>query len=239
MKIILISGKAEAGKTTTANMLKKYYEKNGKKVAVVPYGQYVKDTAKLLWGWDGQKDKKGRQLLQWWGTDIVREKDENFWVNQVINLATLVDDLVDYFIVDDCRFPNEIQAWKNNEKFSKNITTIRVERPGHENGLTSEQRLHPSETELDDYVFDITINAPDLAELEYAICEQVLPKLLNETMNEEKNLVINVCEVFDDFLDERGIMIPSDDREGDPDEAAIYGSDWDDIMNRVKKLLEG
>ena len=86
-------------------------------------------------------------------------------MNQVINLATLVDDLVDYFIVDDCRFPNEIQAWKNNEKFSKNITTIRIERPGHENGLTSEQRLHPSETSLDNWEFDITVYANNLEEL--------------------------------------------------------------------------
>lgn len=177
MKIILISGKAEAGKTTTANMLKTYYEKAGKKVAIVPYGQYVKDTAKLLWGWDGQKDKKGRQLLQWWGTDIVRKKDENFWVNQVIHLATLVDDLVDYFIVDDCRFPNEIQAWKNNEKFSKNITTIRVERPGHENGLTSEQRLHPSETSLDNWEFDITVYANNLEEL-YEYIEYIVNHII-------------------------------------------------------------
>ena len=64
MKIILISGKAEAGKTTAANIIKYYLCGIGKRVAIVPYGQYVKDTAKMIFGWDGQKHKNGRQLLQ-------------------------------------------------------------------------------------------------------------------------------------------------------------------------------
>ena len=45
MKIILISGKAEAGKTTAANIIKYSLCGIGKRAAVVPYGQYVKDTA--------------------------------------------------------------------------------------------------------------------------------------------------------------------------------------------------
>ena len=47
MKIILISGKAEAGKTTTANMIKDILEKKDQPTCIVPYGQYVKDTALL------------------------------------------------------------------------------------------------------------------------------------------------------------------------------------------------
>ena len=41
MKIILISGKAEAGKTTTANMIKDILEKKDQPTCIVPYGQYV------------------------------------------------------------------------------------------------------------------------------------------------------------------------------------------------------
>ena len=63
MKVILISGKAEAGKTTTANIIKTFLEERGRKVACIPYGQYVKDTAKLIWNWDGKKDKKGLSLI--------------------------------------------------------------------------------------------------------------------------------------------------------------------------------
>lgn len=191
MKVILISGKAEAGKTTTANIIKTFLEDREKKVACIPYGQYVKDTAKLIWNWDGKKDKKGRELLQWWGTDIVRAQDPNFWVDSVVRLAKVIDKYVDYLIVDDCRFINEIEAWRaikyvaldsatdalaNRQRFS-DIITIRVERPGHENALTPEQRRHPSETELDDYIFDITIRAIDKAGLYDEIVWNVMPKI--------------------------------------------------------------
>lgn len=191
MKVILISGKAEAGKTTTARILKGMLEGRGKKVACIPYGQYVKDTAKMIWGWDGQKDKKGRELLQWWGTDIVRAQDPSFWVDSVIRLAKVVDKHVDYLIVDDCRFLNEIEAWRavkyvaldpvtdslvNMQRFS-DIITIRVERPGHENALTPEQRTHPSETQLDNYIFDVTIEATDEDELRGEIYHKVLPRV--------------------------------------------------------------
>ena len=191
MKVILISGKAEAGKTTTANIIKTFLEELGKKVACIPYGQYVKDTAKLVWNWNGDKDEKGRQLLQWWGTDIVRAQDPNFWVDSVVRLAKVIDKYVDYLIVDDCRFLNEIEAWRavkyvaldeatdalvNRQRFS-DIITIRVERPGHENALTPEHRRHPSETELDDYIFDITIKAIDKAGLYDEVVWNVMPKI--------------------------------------------------------------
>ena len=171
MKIILISGKAEAGKTTAANIIKCYLCGIGKRAAIVPYGQYVKDTAKMIFGWDGQKDENGRQLLQWWGTDVVRKKNENFWVNTVMRLAAVLDGEIDYLIIDDCRFPNEVELWKDEYGY----LTLRIERPGHENALNDEQRKHPSETALDDYEFDVTISATDFKELKEAIYEQVLP----------------------------------------------------------------
>ena len=171
MKIILISGKAEAGKTTAANIIKCYLCGIGKRAAIVPYGQYVKDTAKMIFGWNGQKDENGRQLLQWWGTDVVRKKSENFWVNTVMRLADVLDGEIDYLIIDDCRFPNEVELWKDEYGY----LTLRIERPGHENALNDEQRKHPSETALDDYEFDVTISATDFKELKEAIYEQVLP----------------------------------------------------------------
>lgn len=189
MKVILISGKAEAGKTTTANMLKEFFEKRGKKVACIPYGQYVKDTAKLIWDWNGEKDESGRHLLQWWGTDVVRTQDPSFWVDSVIRLAKVIDKHVDYLIVDDCRFLNEIEAWRSvkyvtldegtdaltsRQRFP-DILTVRVERPGHENALTPEQRRHPSETQLDYYLFNVTIAACDMDELRGEIYRKILP----------------------------------------------------------------
>lgn len=153
MEIILISGKAEAGKTATAKIIQDNLEGHGKKVVITPYGQYVKDTANLVWNWDGKKDEKGRQLLQWWGTNYVRAKDADFWFETVHRLANVLDGVVDYIIIDDCRFENEIIPWLSDgvKEPRWKAHTIRVERPGHQNTLTPEQRNHPSETGLDDW----------------------------------------------------------------------------------------
>lgn len=178
MKIILISGKAESGKTTTAKFLKKKLGEQGKTSAIVPYGQYVKDTAKILFDWDGNKDEKGRALLQWWGTDVVRKNNPDFWIDTVMRLAKVMTDVgFDFLIIDDCRFPNEIENWKRDILDVWNVMTVRIERPGHENALTEKQRQHPSECALDRYNFDVTISATDQEELEYAICEQLLLKI--------------------------------------------------------------
>lgn len=195
MKIVLISGKAEAGKTTAANFLKTVLTGTSrKKVAIIPYGAYLKDTARTIWGWNGEKDKTGRQLLQWWGTDAVRAKDPDFWVRAVGNIAVMAEPYLDYLIIDDCRFKNEIEWWKNQtivETSDYNwedylamkprwpdIFTLRIERPGYENALTPEQREHPSETELDHYIFDQVISAVDSWDLMDALSLKVIPKIV-------------------------------------------------------------
>ena len=158
MKIILISGKAEAGKTTAANFLKEELESRGERVAITPYGRLVKDLCIMLYGWDGQKDEAGRQLLQHFGTDVIRKNNPDYWVNHITELSGLLYDEFDTFIIDDCRFPNEIEAWDGVARWSDkwvkkhyDIYRLRIERPGYENHLTPEQRQHPSETALDGY----------------------------------------------------------------------------------------
>lgn len=51
-------------------------------------------------------------------------------------------------------------------------------------------------------------------------------------------LIADICEEFEDFLDERDITIPNGDRTGDETEARIYTDDWDDICYRVKRILD-
>lgn len=43
--------------------------------------------------------------------------------------------------------------------------SVRVVRPGFDNGLTDEQKSHPSETELDEYPFDYVVENVDLASM--------------------------------------------------------------------------
>lgn len=157
MKIILLSGKAEGGKTTVALMIKDILENKGKKVLKVAYGDLVKYLCGKYFNWDGNKDTKGREILQQIGTNIIREKNPNYWVDFVIDFVDLFENEYDCTIIDDCRFVNEIERWGS----SWNTTALRVNRPNHISSLTEIQLQHPSETSLDDYNFDFYINSED------------------------------------------------------------------------------
>ena len=167
-KIILISGKAENGKTTTAELLKSKLESLGNKVIITRYAYYLKDLAARYCGWDGTKDKKGRELLQQLGTDIIRQKlnKPNFHVGRICEDIEICQDYIDYVIIDDARFPNEIYFPK--AMFGDKVVSLRINRtiPGTNNelynsSLTEEQKHHISETALDDFQFDFTIFASD------------------------------------------------------------------------------
>ena len=164
MDIILLTGNAECGKSTIAKALKEGYVSADptKRVAVASYANYVKSSAKMLFDWDGQKDEKGRTLLQKWGTDIVRRQNPNFWTDSLIQLAYMARGELDTLIIDDVRFPNEIDLWKAKAKEDSSlkiytVKIIRVNQDGslYENHLTPEQRKHPSECALGDYPMDI------------------------------------------------------------------------------------
>lgn len=173
-KVILFSGKAEHGKTTAANMLKKMLEDKGNKVVVTRYAYYLKDLAARYCGWNGEKDNYGRQLLQQLGTDIIRVKlnKPNFHVGRICEDIEICQDYVDYVIIDDTRFANEVFYPK--AIFGDKVIAVRVERddPNFRSALSDEQLHHISETALDDFGgFDYKISASNLDELEDAIAE--------------------------------------------------------------------
>ena len=151
--IIPISGKAESGKDLTATLLKTELQKQGKRVLIINYADQLKFLCQKYFGWDGEKDIKGRELLQKIGTEKVRAKNNNYWVDNVIELVKVFEDDYDFVLIPDTRFPNEIERWDNDYYF----ISLRIERLGHENKLTPEQRLHPSEISLDNYPFDYGI----------------------------------------------------------------------------------
>lgn len=152
-KIIGISGKAESGKDTVATIIQKFLEEDGKRVLIVHFGDLVKWTAEKFFGWNGAKDEKGRMLLQKVGASL-RDYDDGFWAKTLMDIVGVFMSSYDYVIVPDVRYKNEVAEI---ELFGNLSYTVRVERPGHENKLTEEQRQHPSETELDDESFDAVI----------------------------------------------------------------------------------
>ena len=169
-KVILISGKAEHGKTTAANQMKKTFEELGYKAVITRYAKYLKEIASEYCGWDGIKDEKGRTLLQQLGTDIIRKRlnKPEFHVGRVCEDIEIASDYVDYVIIDDARYPNEI--YYPLAKFGKDkVFTYRVNRKTEEgkdfsNSLTDEQKKHISETSLDDFNFDLSLDLWSLKE---------------------------------------------------------------------------
>ena len=148
-KIIIIGGKARAGKDTTAGFLKEIYESKGKKVLNIQYSSYIKEYAKKISDWDGSEETKPRALLQQLGTDIIRNKiDELFFTKKIIDDLKVYSFFFDVITISDARFKIEIDEPR---KVFDNITALRIVRPNFDNGLTEEQKKHRSEVDLDDY----------------------------------------------------------------------------------------
>lgn len=172
MKIVLISGKAQHGKDTTAECLKAELECRGCRVLTTHFADVLKFVCKNLFHWDGQKDERGRRLLQVVGTDIVRKQDTNFWVRFIRDLLSMFDGsggFWDYVIIPDCRFPNELELMRERFPYTYHV---RVVRPGFESPLTPEQQAHPSETAMDGVQEDYLIkNEGDIEDLRAAVLD--------------------------------------------------------------------
>lgn len=159
--IISLSGKAEMGKTTSVNIIKKTLESKDKKCIKMSYGDYVKEIATKYYNWDGKKDLVGRTLLQTIGNSF-RLKNPNFWVHTVIRLVDIIGKDYDYILIDDARFPNEIYCWQNNEY---KVITINVNRPNFKNSLSEEQQNDQSEIAMNDFEFDYKFEVNNIEEL--------------------------------------------------------------------------
>lgn len=167
MKVILISGKAQNGKDTTASILKQTLVDNGDRVLITHYADLLKYICTNYFGWDGKKDDKGRQMLQYVGTDVIRKQNPTLWVDFVAMILKYFKGNWDYVIIPDCRFPNEITRMI---KAGFDTIHLRVHRPNFESPLTQEQQNHPSETSLDNFGADVYIeNDSTLTDLKYKI----------------------------------------------------------------------
>lgn len=188
MQIIVISGRAQHGKDTVAKMLEHHLKAFGKNVLITHYADLLKYICKAYFNWDGIKDERGRQLLQYVGTDVVRNINPEFWVDFVSTMLKwfgtkeIVEgekgDRWNYVIIPDTRFPNEIERLKND---GHTVIHLRVNRPDCENGLTNEQCKHISENALDDTPPDVVIiNNGTLRELDKAIIRYCSDELLRD-----------------------------------------------------------
>lgn len=155
MKIITVSGFARSGKDSTARYIEKYMKSKGKSVCIIHYADVLKFWAKEYFNWDGLKNEQSRTLLQKIGTDIGRKRNENVWVNVVVEFIKTFGQDFNYILIPDTRFPSEINTLKS---LGYNVFSIWIARPNFDNGLTEDQKNHPSETSLLDYPFDAVLS---------------------------------------------------------------------------------
>ena len=165
-RFLLISGKAQRGKDTSASMFYEELTAKGYKVLITHYADLLKWMCQSYFNWDGKKDDAGRTILQKVGTDTIRKQDPDFWVRWVITVLKLFPNEWDYVIIPDCRFPNEVDLMRT---AFENVVHIRVDRPGFISPLTAEQQAHISETALDNYRYDVLLTNTTL----YALREQI------------------------------------------------------------------
>ena len=175
MKVILISGKAQNGKDTVAGSLHKALIDDGKRVLVTHYADLLKYICRNYFGWDGNKDEQGRQMLQYVGTDVIRKQNPTLWVDFVAMMLKYFHENWDYVIIPDCRFPNEVTTMIDN---GFDTIHLRVVRDNFESPLTKEQQNHPSETALDNVEPDFYIkNNGTLDELNKTITKWIKESL--------------------------------------------------------------
>jgi hypothetical protein len=171
-KFICVSGKAESGKDTCADIMRDILYEQGYRVLVVHNADLLKFICRNFFGWDGKKDQAGRELLQYVGTDRVRKQNPDYWIDFIVGVIDLFKSEFDWVIIPDTRFENEINRIKT---AGYPVYAVRVERPGHENKLTPEQRSHPSETSLDAYDFKYRIcNAGEMSDLYGAVANEMI-----------------------------------------------------------------
>lgn len=146
MKILAISGHAQNGKDTVAGLLRDALKADGNRVLVAHYADLLKYMCRTFFDWGGNKDEKGRHILQYVGTDVIRKQAPDFWVDFISSVLTYFNENWDWVLIPDSRFPNEIDKLVSN---GFDVTHIRVVRPNFKSPLTEEQQKHPSETALD------------------------------------------------------------------------------------------
>lgn len=161
-KIIAISGKAESGKDTFAELIVKNINNIDKRYEILRINfadQLKHDLSKYFDIPTNKGSVSYRDMMQFVGTDVVRKRQPNFWVNNVVNKIYLYDSMFDIALISDARFINEMDLLQEcADQHGYDFISMRIQRAKHSNRLTDEQRQHSSETNLDDYDFDYFIN---------------------------------------------------------------------------------
>lgn len=60
---------------------------------------------------------------------------------------------------------------------------------------------------------------------------------LFDMVGKTRGIAITILEMFETMLEEKGIMIPDDDRTGEDEEACLYGATYATLEDQIVELL--
>ena len=60
---------------------------------------------------------------------------------------------------------------------------------------------------------------------------------LFESVGKTRGIAIMILDIFEGMLNDKGIIIPDEDREGDEDEACLYGNTYYELEDEITELL--
>lgn len=109
------------------------------------------------------RNEKSRELLQFWGTEVRRKQNDDYWVRKAREFVSRVSNRYDYIFFTDVRFENEAEGIKQMDgviircEVSDDLRIVRLNKRGV--STTEESLNHSSETSLDNYEhFDYKVN---------------------------------------------------------------------------------
>jgi hypothetical protein len=132
-KIIAFAGRKQSGKSSSADMIVDFYEKelgSSEGIKIYNFADSLKDmcinilglTYEQCYGTDEEKNTltdlfwngkqlTAREVMQFVGTDIFRKLKPNVWAKSTLNKIKI--DNPKLALIADCRFPDEVQSIKN------------------------------------------------------------------------------------------------------------------------------
>lgn len=171
--IIGLTGKAGVGKDLFSELIKKHLDS----AESFAFAKPIKEAAKILFNFTDEQlydqikkeeidirwKKSPRQILQWLGTDILREHiDQDFFIKCIKQKIENSDK--NFIIVTDVRFPNEAEFIR-----SMDGKVVKIIRP---NAVTTEHNGHITEQGIADKLIDeIIINDGTIEDFENKIIE--------------------------------------------------------------------
>lgn len=58
-----------------------------------------------------------------------------------------------------------------------------------------------------------------------------------ENVGKTRGIAITILNIFEDMLADKGIMIPDENRQGDENEACLYGNTYYKLEDKITALL--